>query len=86
MTQRDNSQMSNLSRVEEVEQLLKEAIQAGYWYGGLQADPDFQLLYGEAEFERLVRICEERRAQAMANAVPTLKLIIGLPQFRMAGL
>jgi predicted esterase len=53
--------------------LLKEAVQAGYWYGGLRTDPDFQLLADDAEFEQLVRICEERRAQAMANAVPVIK-------------
>jgi predicted esterase len=55
--------------------LLEEAIQAGYWYDGLEADPDFQLLYGEAEFEHFVKICTERRAQAMANAIPVVKAL-----------
>lgn len=53
--------------------LLKEAVEAGYWYGGLRTDSDFELLAGEAEFEQLVGICEERRVQAMANAVPVMK-------------
>jgi predicted esterase len=61
--------------------LLKEAIQAGYWYDGLETDPDFQLLYGEAEFEHLAKICTERRAQAMANAVPVVKTLQPDPRF-----
>lgn len=54
--------------------LLQEAVNAGYWYGGLRTDPDYKLLYGDAEFERLVKLCEERRAEAMANAVPVIKV------------
>jgi predicted esterase len=53
--------------------LLGEAVQAGYWYGGLEKDEDFALLRGDLEFERLTNICAERRAQAMAKAVPVIK-------------
>lgn len=53
--------------------LLGEAIQAGYWYGGLLEDEDFALLHNDPEFKRLAGICSERRAQAMANAVPVIK-------------
>jgi predicted esterase len=60
--------------------LLQKAIQAGYWYGGLQTDPDFQMLHGDAQFESLVRICEERRAQAMAKAVPVVETLQPAPQ------
>jgi len=53
--------------------LLGEAVQAGYWYGGLREDDDFAMLRGDPEFERLVDICMERRAQAMASAAPVIK-------------
>ena len=56
-------------------QLLKEAIAAGHWYSDLRDNPDFQLLHGEPEFERLAEICAERRAQARATAVPVLKTL-----------
>jgi hypothetical protein len=55
--------------------LLKEAVQAGYWYAGLETDPDFQLLYGDAEFEQSAKIGLEHRARAMANAVPVIKTL-----------
>jgi acetyl esterase/lipase len=55
--------------------LLKEAVQAGYWYAGLETDPDFRVLYGEAEFAHLAKIGMEHRAQAMANAVPITKIL-----------
>jgi hypothetical protein len=48
-------------------QLLGEAIQAGYWYSNLLEDDDFASLRGNPEFERLARVCNERRAQAMAD-------------------
>jgi predicted esterase len=53
--------------------LLNEATQAGYWYSNLQENDDFALLHGDPEFERLAGICTERRAQAMANAIPVIK-------------
>lgn len=52
--------------------LLREAVQAGYWYAGLRRDPDYAPLYGRPEFERLADLCEQRRAEAMAAAVPVL--------------
>lgn len=69
---------SRLNNRELVLRLLREAVQAGYWYGGLQNDPDFQLLAGEPEFLSLAKTCEERRAQAIAQAiaqaVPVMKV------------
>ena len=56
-------------------QILKEAVTAGIWYGGLRIDPDFNLLHGNSEFEQLVEICEERRVQEIINAVPGLKIL-----------
>lgn len=55
--------------------LLKEAVQAGYWYAGLETDPDFQLLYTEAEFQHLAKAGRDLRAQAMANATPVVKTL-----------
>jgi predicted esterase len=55
--------------------LLEEAVQAGYWYAGLETDPDFQLLSGEAEFEHLAELGMEHRAQAMAHATPIIKIL-----------
>ena len=55
--------------------LLGEAVQAGYWYNSLKEDEDFALLHGDLEFERLADICMERRAQAMADAVPVLNTL-----------
>ena len=62
-------------------QLLKEAVQAGYWYAGLETDPDFQLLRGDAEFEHLAKLGIERRAQAIANAIPVMKTLLPDPRF-----
>ena len=56
-------------------ELLQEAIAAGHWYTGLAEDDDFSILQGNPEFERLLGICVERRAQAMAEAVPVMKVI-----------
>ncbi len=56
-------------------QLLTEAVAAGHWYSGLRDDPDLQLLHGLPEFEPLVETCEQRRASAIANAVPVLKTL-----------
>jgi predicted esterase len=56
-------------------QLLQEAVEAGYWLDGLREEADFQTLRGNPEFERLVERCEDRRAAAMASAVPVLKTL-----------
>lgn len=61
--------------------LLREAIEAGHWYAGLETDPDFQLLYSEPEFETLAKLGMEHRAQAMANAVPVVKTLKPDPKF-----
>lgn len=55
--------------------LLKEAVRAGYWYAGLENDPDFQLLYGVAEFNHLAQIGMEHRAHAIANAIPVMRIL-----------
>lgn len=55
-------------------QILKESIQSGNWYGGLDKDPDLQLLHGDPEFARLVKICQQRRTEAIKNAVPVIKI------------
>ncbi len=54
-------------------QLLNNAIDAGHWYHGLREDPDFAALYDSPEFDRIVEICAERRAQAIALAKPIVK-------------
>lgn len=53
--------------------LLSEAVQAGCWYNGLRTNPAYALLHHQPEFEHLADLCEERRNQAIANAVPVLK-------------
>lgn len=55
--------------------LLEEAVQAGLWYAGLESDADFQLLYGEPEFERLAKLGMTHRSRAIANAVPVVKTL-----------
>ena len=56
-------------------QLLAEAIHAGHWYHGLREDAALQLLRGLPEFEEIAQICEERRALAIANSTPVLKIL-----------
>lgn len=55
-------------------QLLEEALAAGLWYAEVQLreDTDLQPLQGLAEFERLVKVCRKRQAEAQAQAVPVL--------------
>ncbi len=62
-------------------QILKEAVTSGYWIDGLRDDPDYQSLQNVSEFNQLVEICEERRAQEMINAVPVLKTLQPDPMF-----
>ncbi|MHB8089554.1 MAG: alpha/beta hydrolase [Anaerolineaceae bacterium] len=52
--------------------ILKEAIDAGHWYGDLETDPDYDLLKGDVEFEKIVNICTERRVRAIADSVPVM--------------
>ena len=54
-------------------QLLRDAVEAGYWYGDLRTDVNFARLHGMPEFERLADICMARRAEAMASAVPVIE-------------
>lgn len=61
-------------------QLLKKAVTAGYWYAGLETDPDCQLLYDEIEFQHLARLGMEHRTQAMANAIPVVKTLLPEPE------
>ena len=62
-------------------QLLKEAVQAGYWYAGLETDPDFQFLYEDAQFKHLAQIGMEHRAQAIANATPVVNILQPVSKF-----
>ena len=56
-------------------QLLAEAVEAGHWYNPLELRSDFPTLRERPEFERLVERCVERRAAAIANAIPLLKTL-----------
>ncbi|MCA9925927.1 MAG: alpha/beta hydrolase [Anaerolineales bacterium] len=62
-----------LNKAELVLQLLTEAVAAGHWYSELAEDEEFELIHNSPKFERLAAICEERRVEAMATAVPILK-------------
>ena len=55
--------------------LLNKAVQAGYWYYHLLEDDDFAFLRGDAEFIRLAGICDARRAEAIAKAIPVIKTL-----------
>lgn len=57
-----------LNRMDLALQLLREAVDAGHWYSTLASDSDFEPVWGDPEFKRLVEICAARRAEAMANA------------------
>lgn len=54
--------------------ILTEAIEAGHWYGDLETDPDYLLLKGDVEFEKIVNTCKVRRTRAIADAVPVMKI------------
>lgn len=56
-------------------ELLGAAVNDGFWYAGLRDDADFGPLHGTPEFQRLASVCEERRAHAMKNAVPVVKIL-----------
>ena len=59
-------------------QLLREAVEAGYWYTSTQlhGDEDLKPLQGQPAFERLVAICRERQAAAQARALPCLTTLL----------
>jgi predicted esterase len=63
-----------LNRPELVVQLLAEAVTTGHWYSGLAEDEEFELVHHWPEFERLAAVCAQRRTEAMATAVPILKV------------
>jgi dienelactone hydrolase len=66
--------VSLLNQTERALDLLKEAVEAGYWYNQqqLREDADLEPLQGLPRFEGLVEICLERQAAAQAQAVPRL--------------
>src|SRR5512136_317591 len=51
-------------------QLLRQAVEAGYWYpeAQLRTDQDLAPLQGRPAFERMAAICRERHAEAQARA------------------
>lgn len=53
--------------------VFSEAVAAGHWYSPamLRRDEDLISLRGLPEFERLITICDERRAEAQKCAVPS---------------
>ncbi len=65
-----------LNRPALVVQLLAEAVTAGHWYSGLVEDEEFELVRHWPEFERLAAVCDQRRTEAMAAAVPILKVML----------
>ena len=54
--------------------ILKDALDAGIWYPAeqLQDDDDLRPLQEDPEFEKLVKLCKLRHAEAQANARPSL--------------
>jgi len=63
--------------------ILQEAVEEqGFWWSGryLRSDEDLEPLRKYDEFERLLRICEEREAEARRRARPQLKVLAPAPQ------
>jgi predicted esterase len=61
-------------------ELFQQAVKSGLWWPEemLRSDPDLMSLQGTPAFEELVRICEERAAQARSTSRP--QLFIRVPQ------
>ncbi len=55
--------------------LLQAAVAAGYWFNPLELRADFPTLAGRPEFERLAERCAQRRAAAIATAVPVRRVL-----------
>ncbi len=56
---------------------LKKAVERGHWWAeaSLRGDPDLEALQGKAEFEALVSVCRQCRAEAEAGAKPELLVL-----------
>jgi dienelactone hydrolase len=70
--------MSMACRLEDVLQALatlREAVEKGHWFDNLHGDPDFKILEGQPEFHQLVAVCEQRRAEEIANTQPVIKIL-----------
>lgn len=55
--------------------LLDEAAQAGHWYSDLADETELQILHGLPEFDRLAEVFSGMRAQAIASAVPVMRVL-----------
>jgi len=60
---------------------LREAVDSGHWYAHLDQNPDFQILADSSEFQDLVAICAQRRAEEIANAKPVIKILEPEPSY-----
>jgi predicted esterase len=54
---------------------LREALERGHWFNNLDDNPDFQLLAGSDEYRQLADLSAQRRAQAIANSRPGMKIL-----------
>lgn len=68
---------SLLGRTDQAIALLREALDAGYFFaeGLLRGDSDLTALQGMAEFEALLAINAARAAEAQKNVRPTMRVI-----------
>jgi predicted esterase len=55
--------------------ILHAAVTSGYWYANLDQDPKFSSLLDSVEFQRLVTLCAQRRAEEIANAQPVMRVL-----------
>jgi predicted esterase len=54
---------------------LREAVDNDHWYTDLDQNPDFQILADSTEFQELITICAQRRAEEIANAKSVMKIL-----------
>lgn len=56
-------------------EVLREAVAAGHWFTKLDENPTFANLKEFPEFQSLVALCAQRRAEEMANAPSIVKTL-----------